>query len=68
MIQKAVLFAYEEEKEKSLQPGYVCRYDDFNYDDSNANDVYFDQPHGLTEPHHTPASLPNSSAKSIPET
>jgi stage V sporulation protein G len=33
MIQGAVIRAYDEEKEKSKLPGYVCTYDEFDYDD-----------------------------------
>ncbi len=33
-IELAVLAAFEEERERSRQPGYVCRYDDF--DDSGS--------------------------------
>jgi stage V sporulation protein G len=31
-IQAAVARAYAEERERAKQPGYVCRYDDFDYD------------------------------------
>ena len=37
VIQGAVLKAYQEEKERAKQPGYVCRYDDYDagdYDES----------------------------------
>jgi stage V sporulation protein G len=33
VIQGAVLRAFQEEKERSKQPGYVCRYDDYDMDD-----------------------------------
>jgi stage V sporulation protein G len=33
LIQSAVVKAYQDEKEKSKQPGYVCTYDEFDYDD-----------------------------------
>jgi stage V sporulation protein G len=35
VIQSAVLKAYQEERERSKQPGYVCTYDDYDsdYDD-----------------------------------
>jgi stage V sporulation protein G len=33
VIQGAVLKAYHEEKERSKQPGYVCRYDDYDAGD-----------------------------------
>jgi stage V sporulation protein G len=32
VIQTAVLKAYQEERERSKQPGYVCNYDDFDGD------------------------------------
>src|SRR5262245_32512347 len=32
VIQTAVLRSYHEEKERSKQPGYVCRYDDYDDD------------------------------------
>ncbi|MGL4423325.1 MAG: SpoVG family protein, partial [Gemmataceae bacterium] len=31
-IQVSVAKAYTEEKERAKLPGYVCRYDDFDYD------------------------------------
>jgi stage V sporulation protein G len=37
VIQTAVLKAYQEERERSKQPGYICRYDDYDggdYDES----------------------------------
>jgi stage V sporulation protein G len=37
IIQSAVLRSYQEEKERSKQPGYVCRYDDY---DSDIDDGY----------------------------
>ncbi|MFM8272161.1 MAG: septation protein SpoVG family protein [Gemmata sp.] len=33
LIQAAVVEAYAKEKEKSKLPGYVCTYDEFDYDD-----------------------------------
>src|SRR5438309_4217843 len=33
VIQGAVLKAYQQEKERSKQPGYVCRYDDYDAGD-----------------------------------
>ncbi len=33
VIQSAVIRAYQEEKERAKQPGYVCRYDDYDGDD-----------------------------------
>jgi stage V sporulation protein G len=32
VIQTAVIKAYQEEKERSRQPGYICRYDDYDSD------------------------------------
>lgn len=34
MIQQRVLEAYEEERQRAQQPGYICRYDD-RYDDDD---------------------------------
>jgi stage V sporulation protein G len=41
VIQSAVIRAFQEEKERSKQPGYVCRYDDYDsdFDDSYAHIV-----------------------------
>jgi stage V sporulation protein G len=36
VIQTAVLKSYQEEKERSKQPGYVCTYDDFDAGDFDA--------------------------------
>ncbi len=33
LIQSAVVKAYTEEKDRSKLPGYVCTYDEFDYDD-----------------------------------
>jgi len=33
LIQNAVIKAYDEEKEKAKLPGYVCTYDEYDYDD-----------------------------------
>jgi stage V sporulation protein G len=33
MVQGSVVKAYHEEKERSKQPGYVCRYDEYDFDD-----------------------------------
>jgi len=32
MVQNAVVKSYQEEKERSKQPGYVCTYDDYDFD------------------------------------
>jgi stage V sporulation protein G len=41
VIQTAVIKAYQEEKERSKQPGYVCSYDDFDaeYDPNSFTQV-----------------------------
>jgi stage V sporulation protein G len=42
VIQSAVLRSYNEERERSKQPGYVCRYDDYDggdYEDTFTNIV-----------------------------
>ena len=33
LIQNAVIKAYDDEKEQSKLPGYVCTYDEYDYDD-----------------------------------
>jgi len=38
VIQSAVLRSYQEEKERSKQPGYVCKYDE--YDGGDGDDTY----------------------------
>lgn len=32
IIQGAVIKAFQEEKERAKQPGYICRYDDYDFD------------------------------------
>ena len=32
MVQSAVVKSYSEEKERSKLPGYVCTYDDYDFD------------------------------------
>jgi stage V sporulation protein G len=39
LIQSAVIQAYHEELEKAKQPGYVCTYDDFDYDEYRGQPV-----------------------------
>jgi stage V sporulation protein G len=41
VIQGAVLKAYQEERERAKQPGYVCRYDDYDgeYDEESYTQV-----------------------------
>lgn len=37
MVQRAVVRSYQDEKEKARQPGYVCRYDDYDSDYEEAD-------------------------------
>src|SRR5262245_42657696 len=39
VIQGAVLKAFQEEKERAKQPGYICRYDDYDYDTDDYSHV-----------------------------
>ena len=53
MIQERVIGAFFEEIELAKQPGYVSRYDDFDYefaDVPRARPPRFDQPHGQPAP------------------
>jgi stage V sporulation protein G len=56
MIQDVVVNEYYEEIERAKQPGYVSRYDDFDFEYSDAprtRPTRFDQPHShATEPPH----------------
>jgi stage V sporulation protein G len=50
MIQDCVIHEYYEEIERAKQPGYVSRYDDFDFeytDASRSRPARFDQPHPL---------------------
>ena len=57
MIQDVVVSEYFEEIERAKQPGYVSRYDDFDFEYSDAprtKPAQFDQPHTYpAEPPHT---------------
>ncbi len=51
MIQEVVVNEYFEEIERAKQPGYVSRYDDFDFEYSEASRgraARFDQPHGAS--------------------
>jgi stage V sporulation protein G len=37
VMQNAIIKAFQEEKERSKMPGYVCTYDDFDYDYDTEN-------------------------------
>jgi stage V sporulation protein G len=62
MIQQRVIHEYYGEIERAKQPGYVSRYDDFDYDYSDASRAKpprFDQPHvlpGADQPQMRPRS------------
>jgi stage V sporulation protein G len=62
MIQECVIREYFGEIERAKEPGYVSRYDDFDYDFSDASrskPSRFDQPHalpGTDQPHMRPRS------------
>jgi stage V sporulation protein G len=71
MIQNCVIAEYYEEIERAKEPGYVSRYDDFDYELADAprtRPARFDQPHTTTAdpPHVTqrksaPAPAPHTS-------
>ena len=63
MIQDAVVIAFQDEKERSLLPGYVSSYDDYFDDETNMNLFYFDQAHALEEHHHLSMSSQNHSVE-----
>jgi stage V sporulation protein G len=57
MIQEVVVSEYYEEIERAKQPGYVSRYDDFEFEYSDAprsRPARFDQPHGQGGDHGPP--------------
>ena len=57
MIQDVVVSEFFEEIERAKQPGYVSRYDDFDFEYSDAprpRPARFDQPHGQEQPHSRP--------------
>jgi stage V sporulation protein G len=56
MIQDVVVSEYFEEIERAKQPGYVSRYDDFDFeytDSPRPRPARFDAPHAAAEPPHT---------------
>jgi len=65
MIQNRVISEYFEEIERAKQPGYVSRYDDFDYEFADAprsRPPRFDQPHlnVAAEQSHAPARKPSA--------
>ena len=69
MIQEVVVNEFYEEIERAKQPGYVSRYDDFEFEYSDAarsRPARFDQPHAhpAEQPHtHADAKGPRSVGK-----
>ena len=51
VIQSAVIKAYSEEREKAKQPGYICRYDDYD-SDYDVLDGFSPAAGSLAEPGH----------------
>jgi stage V sporulation protein G len=65
MIQEVVVNEYYEEIERAKQPGYVSRYDDFDFEYSDAprsKPARFDAPHGhpADQPHINSRHSPHS--------
>jgi stage V sporulation protein G len=65
MIQEVVVNEYFEEIERAKQPGYVSRYDDFDFeytDAARSKPPRFDAAHGFPaeQPHVNPQRSPNS--------
>ena len=62
MIQERVIAEFEAEIERSKEPGYVSRYDDFDIDYHDAGQsMRMDESHGTSvgsAPHHPPQSRP----------
>lgn len=59
MIQDRVIGEYYDEIERAKQPDYVSRYDDFDFEYSDAprgRSARFDQPHGQPSPASRPAA------------
>jgi len=64
IIQGAVIKAYQDEKVRSRQPGYVCRYDDYEDDDSGGMDGYRTSEH-LPRRVGTPSDAPPAYVASV---
>lgn len=60
MIQDCVIRDYYEEIERAKQPGYVCRYDDYEFEYSDAGR---NRPTRFDEPHSHPADQPHIGPK-----
>lgn len=69
MIQEHVIAEYQQEKERAKQPGYVSRYDDFDYDyeepPRREGPTRVDAAHGSPAPHQTqqPKDAPHSTSR-----
>lgn len=67
MIQERVIHDYYEEIELAKQPGYVSRYDDFEFEYADAQrsrPARFDPPHGQPAPASSRHPAPSSAAHS----
>lgn len=70
MIQDRVIREFFEEIERAKQPGYVSRYDDFDFeytDSPRSRPTRFDQPHANPVPRPAAASG-NNSHRAVPRT
>jgi stage V sporulation protein G len=71
MIQDCVIRDYYEEIERAKQPGYVSRYDDFDYEytEPRSRPTRFDQPHSYPseQPHITTKSPPKEKRNAPPQ-
>lgn len=66
MIQERVIAEYQEERERSKEPGYISRYDDFDYDyDEPRGDraTRVDSAHGSHQPHQPSPGVPSKKAR-----
>ena len=69
VIQGAVIRAYQEERERSRQPGYVCRYDDYDggdYEDTFTNIVGELNARPGRLPRHTPLTASRAATTAPP--
>jgi stage V sporulation protein G len=69
MIQDRVISEYHQERERATQPGYVSRYDDFDYDfdePRRERPVRIDTAHASGQPHEAVQETRNSPRPSAP--
>lgn len=62
-IQERVIAAYEEEMIRAREPGYVSRYEDYDFDDSSSSkqvqsEAHVEPPQPPPAPHQRPAESP----------